>query len=72
MQSTAAGGAAPENEIHYSVVRNHEEQYSMWPLGETVPKGWQEMGVTGSREQCGAYIEEVWTDLRPLSLRVIR
>jgi MbtH protein len=54
----------------FSVVINHEEQFSIWShhWGK-VPRGWQETGVSGSRETCLAYIEEVWTDMRPLSLR---
>ncbi len=62
----------PENDVRYTVVRNHEEQYSIWRVGEPVPKGWWEVSVTGSREQCLAHIEEVWADLCPLSLRLAR
>lgn len=53
----------------YTVVVNHEEQYSIWPLDLAVPAGWREVGRTGSKAECLAYIEEVWTDMRPLSLR---
>jgi MbtH protein len=53
----------------YTVVMNHEEQYSIWPLDLAVPAGWREVGRTGSKAECLAYIEEVWTDMRPLSLR---
>jgi MbtH protein len=53
----------------YKVVINHEEQYSIWPAGKENPLGWKEVGRTGTREQCLAYIKEVWTDMRPLSLR---
>ncbi|WP_239514059.1 MbtH family NRPS accessory protein [Streptosporangium sp. 'caverna'] len=58
--------------MRYTVVCNHEEQYSIWRVGEPVPEGWREAGVTGSQEQCLAHIEEVWSDLRPLSLRLTR
>jgi MbtH protein len=57
-----------ESEI-YKVVLNHEEQYSIWPGGRSNPAGWQDAGKSGSKEECLAYIGEVWTDMRPLSLR---
>lgn len=53
----------------YVVVVNHEEQYSIWPADREIPPGWRSAGKTGSKEDCLAYIEEVWTDMRPLSLR---
>jgi MbtH protein len=53
----------------YSVVVNHEEQYSIWPEDRETPPGWKAVGKTGTKEQCLEYIEEVWTDMRPLSLR---
>jgi MbtH protein len=56
-------------EILYTVVVNHEEQYSIWPLDRELPLGWKQVGVSGSKEACLKYIEEVWTDLRPRSLR---
>jgi MbtH protein len=52
-----------------TVVRNEEEQYSLWPAGRALPPGWTEVGVSGSEEDCLEYIERTWTDLRPLSLR---
>jgi MbtH protein len=62
-------GAAAENEPLYRVVVNHEEQYSIWPAERETPAGWQEVGKTGTKQECLDYIEEVWTDMRPLSLR---
>ena len=53
----------------YKVVINHEEQYSIWPADREPPEGWKPVGIEGSRKECRAYIEEVWTDMRPLSLR---
>lgn len=53
----------------YTVVVNHEEQYSIWPADQAVPAGWQKVGQEGSKEACLAYINQVWTDMRPLSLR---
>jgi MbtH protein len=51
------------------VVVNHEEQYSLWPSYRENPPGWRDAGKSGSKEECLAYIKEVWTDMRPLSLR---
>jgi MbtH protein len=54
----------------YDVVINDEEQYSIWAAGRALPAGWRAVGVNGSRERCLEYIGEVWTDMRPKSLRV--
>jgi MbtH protein len=56
-------------ETLYKVVINHEAQYSIWFADRDAPAGWEEAGPRGSREECLAYIEGVWTDMRPLSLR---
>ena len=53
----------------YTVVLNHEEQYSIWLASREIPAGWREVGKTGTRTECLDYIKEVWTDMRPLSLR---
>ena len=53
----------------YTVVINHEEQYSIWPANRDLPLGWKAVGKTGTKQECLAYIQEVWTDMRPISLR---
>ena len=53
----------------YKVVVNHEEQYSIWPADRDNPPGWRDAGKSGLKEECLAYVREVWTDMRPLSLR---
>ncbi len=53
----------------YKVVLNHEEQYSIWPTEKENPPGWREAGKSGTKAECLAYVKEVWTDMRPLSLR---
>jgi MbtH protein len=58
-----------EDSTIYRVVVNHEEQYSIWPSERIFPLGWTATGKTGSKTECLAYIKEVWTDMRPLSLR---
>lgn len=53
----------------YTVVVNHEEQYSIWPDYKEIPNGWRAVGKTGIKPECLSYIDVVWTDMRPLSLR---
>jgi MbtH protein len=53
----------------YTVVVNDEEQYSIWPADMQNPLGWREVGKKGLKAECLAYVQEVWTDMRPLSLR---
>ncbi|MCP5311419.1 MAG: MbtH family protein [Zoogloeaceae bacterium] len=53
----------------YKVVVNHEEQYSIWLAHRPNAPGWEDAMKTGTREECLEYIERVWTDMRPLSLR---
>jgi MbtH protein len=54
----------------YKVVVNHEQQYSIWPADRGNALGWSDVGKTGSKAECLSYIDQVWTDMRPLSLRV--
>src|SRR5215218_7537989 len=58
-----------EDTTIYKVVLNHEEQYSIWPADRESALGWNDAGKTGTKAECLAYIKEVWTDMRPLSLR---
>ena len=57
------------DDILFQVVVNHEEQYSIWPDYKAVPEGWRTVGKSGLKKASLAYIEETWTDMRPLSLR---
>jgi MbtH protein len=56
--------------IEYVAVMNGEEQYSIWPAEREIPSGWKDAGKRGSKEECLAWIADVWTDMRPLSLRL--
>lgn len=58
-----------EDSRTYLVVVNAEEQYSIWPMEKNIPSGWSAVGKQGRKSDCLQYIEEVWTDMRPLSLR---
>lgn len=53
----------------YRVVVNHEEQYSIWFADRANALGWNDVGKIGNKAECLAYIKEIWTDMRPLSLR---
>jgi MbtH protein len=56
-------------DAEYVVVRNHEEQYSIWFADREPPAGWETVGKSGTKDECLDHIEQVWTDMRPLSLR---
>jgi len=56
-------------DVNFKVLVNHEEQYSLWREDWPDALGWKETGKTGTREECLAYVNEVWVDMRPLSLR---
>ena len=58
-----------DDQTIYKVVVNHEEQYSIWPQDRENPAGWTDAGKSGPKAECLAWIKEVWTDMRPLSLR---
>lgn len=67
-EATEAGGEAEDDTV-WAVVVNEEEQYSIWPAGEELPPGWKAEGKTGTQSECVDHIAEVWTDMRPLSVR---
>ena len=69
MKTSATSQNNGEDAIMYDVVINHEEQYSIWPVDWEKPKGWRNAGKTGLKKECLDYIKEIWTDMRPLSLR---
>lgn len=58
-----------DDNTQFDVVVNHEEQYSIWPSDRDVPIGWNMVGFSGVKAACLDHIEEIWTDMRPLSLR---
>ena len=59
----------PEDDVEFVVVVNHEEQYSIWPVHRDLPLGWSDAGFRGTKQACLQHVEEVWTDMRPKSLR---
>lgn len=60
---------AEADETEWMVLVNAEGQYSLWPALNDVPAGWRATGPVGSEETCRVFVEEVWTDMRPVSLR---
>jgi MbtH protein len=58
-----------EHATEYVAVINDEQQYSIWPAHRELPLGWSEAGQRGTRAEVLAWIEQVWTDMRPQSLR---
>ncbi|HTK10053.1 MAG TPA: MbtH family NRPS accessory protein, partial [Ktedonobacteraceae bacterium] len=61
---------AEEDRTMYKVVMNQEEQFSIWPVSRENPPGWIDTGKSGLKHEVLSYIEEIWTDMRPLSLRM--
>lgn len=59
-----------DDSLVYHVVRNHEEQFSIWPALKELPLGWVNAGKSGSMSECLEHIGSVWTDMRPLSLQL--
>ncbi|WP_433259870.1 MbtH family protein [Actinosynnema sp. CS-041913] len=57
-----------EDDRLYTVVRNAEDQYSIWPADRALPPGWTSDGTTGPKSVCLDRIRTVWTDLPPQSL----
>ena len=54
----------------FVVLINHEEQYAIWPANKPLPEKWRSVGITGPKQHCLEYIRQVWTDMRPLSVRI--
>lgn len=52
----------------YLVLVNDENQHSLWPAFAAVPAGWRVVHGAAGRQSCVDYVNENWTDLRPLSL----
>lgn len=65
----SSGKSEPRNQTDYTVVVNHEGQYSLWPSHKDLPLGWKAVAHTGTKEDCLTYIRQVWTDMKPLSIR---
>ncbi|BDH12173.1 MULTISPECIES: MbtH family protein [Streptomyces] len=58
-----------DENARYQVLRNDEDQYSLWLADLEIPAGWHAVGKEGTQDECSAYVDEVWTDMRPRSLR---
>jgi len=65
----SAFDAEQDDTTKFKVVLNHEEQYSIWPSDRENPPGWRDDGKSGPKAECLEYIDQVWIDMRPLSLR---
>jgi MbtH protein len=70
LEETADVNSADENDRRiFKVVVNHEEQYSIWFADRETPPGWSDAGKEGTKAECLAFIQTIWTDMRPKSLR---
>ena len=54
-----------EDMMTYKVVVNDLEQYSIWPTNRENALGWRDAGISGTKEECLAYIKKVWNDTHP-------
>jgi MbtH protein len=59
-----------DDPARWTVLINSEEQYGLYPVDREVPAGWRPADFAGTEEECIAYVDEHWTDMRPLSLRL--
>ncbi|MEV6602027.1 AMP-binding protein [Actinoplanes sp. NPDC051346] len=66
-----ADGTHPVNDPEFVVVRNDEDQYSIWAADRPLPAGWTAVGEPADRAACLEYIDKAWTDLRPRSVRAL-
>jgi MbtH protein len=57
-----------DNDASYYVLVNDEGQHSLWPAFAEVPAGWTVAHGQDSRDACLEYVNDNWTDMRPLSL----
>jgi MbtH protein len=55
--------------LPHIVLINHEEQYSLWRADMDIPDGWRQVWGPDTMEACMSWVDKVWTDMRPLSLR---
>lgn len=67
MQGEHVGNTSSDSTTHLLLV-NHEEQYSLWPRTKAIPDGWTSV-LEGSKDDCLAHAEKIWTDMRPKSVR---
>ena len=58
-----------EDATIYTVVVNDEEQYSSGRITRRSRRGWRSAGMEARKAECLRHIDEVWTDMRPRSLR---
>lgn len=67
--SQAVAKQASKEDLYYALI-NQEEQYSLWPDYKAIPDGWKAKFGPMPKDECMAYVNKVWTDMRPLSLRI--
>lgn len=65
-----SGNPFDDENGRFYVLTNDEGQHSLWPVFVPVPSGWQVVFGENGHAECVAYVEENWTDMRPVSLRL--
>jgi MbtH protein len=54
-----------EDSTIYRLLVNGGDQYSIVPVNGAVPAGWRDVGKAGPKDECLAYIDHAWPDMRP-------
>ncbi len=56
----------------FIIVRNHEDQHALWQTHLALPHGWEDVGFSGTKEQCLQHVQRVWPDITPKSARLAK
>ncbi|GAA2069376.1 MbtH family protein [Streptomyces albiaxialis] len=56
------------DDLAFLVLVNSENQHSIWPAHLPTPGGWTQVHGPAPRQECLAYVEREWVDMRPRSL----
>ncbi len=57
-----------DDESHnFLVLKNHQDQYSLWPEFAVRPHGWTHVHGPVSRSECLSYVERRWKKINPFA-----
>jgi MbtH protein len=57
-----------DDDASFLVLINEEGQHSLWPAHLGAPDGWRTVYGPAARSACLGYVDDHWSDMRPLSL----
>lgn len=61
------GNPFDDEDRKFRVLVNEKGQYSMWPDGNDVPKGWTSVFGPTDRQSCLDHVKESWSEMSPSS-----